>query len=67
MGFPCAKWLDAVRPVNIKSAARHRRLTACLPLGAAILLHRPQPPPSVPRVSRASPARGAARALRRES
>ena len=26
MGFPCAKWLDAVRPVNIKSAARHRRL-----------------------------------------
>ena len=42
------------------STARPRRLTACRPLGAAIPLHRPHPPPRGGRVSRAWPARGAA-------
>ncbi len=41
------------------STARPRRLTACRPLGAAIPLHRPHPPPAGRRVSRVWPAGGA--------
>ncbi len=43
------------------TAARHPRLTACRPAGAAFLPQRPIPPPSGRRVSRASPARGLVR------